>query len=571
MPPAPPPPRDTAGSGWDEDTWDDNEWDDTEWDEAESEHLPYGVDPRWHAFDYAETVPYHQHVPLHTAYLQTGASLPPPPPPPPRSDVGGASAPHGGLGGASAHHVGVGGASANHDGVDSAGARGSVSNMPDLSKILLSPVASTPEETARLEKLRGMETKERNAAYNKFKRQMNSPFECKQADPEMLSIWSQAVASKNRRMTTAMFEHFTMVGGDFKSMKVSMKLTRTTVHSNLDKDGWLTISQIAKMYGLPYVHVSIVKMTDRKRALGLCRMHPEAPDDDFMTLFDCKMEMSKQTVEAAAMDRTLSTELIVDDQDTAARVLVASRGMFDEMTLPGLPANQASAASNGYNNLYEGSLQFPMCRGSRLADDWADGNHRHCASSESGTPQKDPAATKDDPKKESAPAGGGASAESYEVMMEKARLELATQAEIVKAEKKKKNDERKLKLKDVRMKDPVVLAKHWADLIVADLTDAKKLVLKLQEDKLSSALTTELHQMNTELEKHFVTLQKFATGVEKASPELVATAVEGAQAVIDQMRPLFDRGEASADEEFMDESNEDIAVRETETQHLMGL
>ena len=95
------------------------------------------------------------------------------------------------------------------------------------------------------------------------------------------------------------------------------------------------------------------------------------------------------------------------------------------------------------------------------------------------------------------------------------------------------------------MKDPVVLAKHWADLVVADLTDAKKLVLKLQEDKLSSALTTELHQMNTELEKHFVTLQKFATGVEKASPELVATAVEGAQAVIDQMRPFFDRGEAA--------------------------
>lgn len=29
--------------------------------------------------------------------------------------------------------------------------------------------------------------------------------------------------------------------------------------------------------------------------------------------------------------------------------------------------------------------------------------------------------------------------------------------------------------------------------------------------------------------------------------------------------------EASADEEFMNESNEDIAVRETETQHLMGL
>ena len=129
--------------------------------------------------------------------------------------------------------------------------------------------------------------------------------------------------------------------------------------------------------------------------------------------------------------------------------------------------------------------------------------------------------------------------------MEKARLELATQAETVKAEKKKKNDERKLKLKDVRMKDPVVLAKHWADLVVADSTDAKKLVLKLQEDKLSSALTTELHQMNTELEKHFVTLQKFATGVERPSSELVAAAVEGAQAVIDQMRPLFDRGEAS--------------------------
>jgi hypothetical protein len=221
-------------------------------------------------------------------------------------------------------------------------------------------------------------------------------------------------------------------------------------------------------------------------------MHPEAPDDDFMTLFDCKMEMSKQTVEAATMDRTLNTELIVDDQDTAARVLVASRGMFDEMPLPGLPANQASAASNGYNNLYEGSLQFPMCRGSRLADDWADGNHRHCASSESGTPQKDPAAKKDDAKNEDPAAkkdDAKTSAESYEVLMEKARLELATQAEIV----------------------------------------------------------------------------------ERPSSELVAAAVEGAQAVIDQMRPLFDRGEASADEEFMDESNEDIAVRETETQHPMGL
>ena len=68
-----------------------------------------------------------------------------------------------------------------------------------------------------------------------------------------------------------------------------------------------------------------------------------------------------------------------------------------------------------------------------------------------------------------------------------------------------------------------------------------------------------------------MTLQKFATGVERPSSELVAAAVEGAQAVIDQMRPLFDRGEASADEEFMDESNEDIAVRETETQHPMGL
>ena len=182
-------------------------------------------------------------------------------------------------------------------------------------------------------------------------------------------------------------------------------------------------------------------------------------------------------------------------------------------------------------------------------EDIADGSHRHCASSESGTPQKDPAAKKDDAKNEDPAAkkdDAKTSAESYEVLMEKARLELATQAEIVKTEKKKKkNDERKLKLKDVRMKDPVVLAKHWADLVVADLTDAKKLVLKLQEDKLSSALTTELHQMNTELEKHFVTLQKFATGVERPSSELVAAAVEGAQAVIDQMRPLFDRGEAS--------------------------
>ncbi len=101
-----------------------------------------------------------------------------------------------------------------------------------------------------------------------------------------------------------------------------------------------------------------------------------------------------------------------------------------------------------------------------------------------------------------------ADATSYEGMLAKAKEDLKVQAEKEKEEKKAKSILKQRAMKEVRANCPKVLAKHWADLLVSDLSDARKLVTRLKIDSMSSQLTSELIKLCDALEKSFDILNR---------------------------------------------------------------
>ena len=279
----------------------------------------------------------------------------------------------------------------------------------------------------------------------------------------------------------------------------------------------------------------MISLAKRKEALGLVRKHPEAPDDPFMTMYDCMVELSKTKKEIVKQSMALSGTVTADDSAAAARVLAASSHMFDAPVLPGTPANLVEKMDDlqgSQPDLYLDSASYPWgspCLETRGFPETPLGK-QEVTSTASGKDGKDD--------------GQGSSPPSYEEVLQQARLDLKKAHDADKAEKAAKSAVRKAKMKEERAKDPRKLAKHWADLVVADLSDSKKLFLKLKEDKMSCALTQSLGELNDRLEAEFLSLQRIATAAGDAEGNAVGDVVARAQKIIDEMRPVFDRGES---------------------------
>jgi hypothetical protein len=64
-------------------------------------------------------------------------------------------------------------------------------------------------------------------------------------------LTAKASAAPGRKLTSQLFEHWIMAGGDATKTKVDLQIKKTEKASSLDKDGWLTQSQIARHYNLP--------------------------------------------------------------------------------------------------------------------------------------------------------------------------------------------------------------------------------------------------------------------------------------------------------------------------------
>ena len=120
-------------------------------------------------------------------------------------------------------------------------------------------------------------------------------------------------------------------------MSGSLNMTRTVEHETIEKDRWFTQSQLAGHYNLPIDHLSILNIVNKKKALGLFRLHVEAPEDPFMTMYDCMAEMSKAKKESRKFEQNLSVALDAADPETAATLVQNSLPLFAELHMPGLP------------------------------------------------------------------------------------------------------------------------------------------------------------------------------------------------------------------------------------------
>jgi len=160
-----------------------------------------------------------------------------------------------------------------------------------------------------------MSKKDRNTTYNKFKTAMNTPVDHKKPPKAICDAWAAAISCTSRKATTHMFEHFVMTAGDYTEMLATITGTRVHEESSEEKDRWFTQSQLAGHYNLPIEHPSILNIIGKKKALGLYRLHSEAPEDAFLTLFDCMAEMSKTKKDIMRVSASLSATVVPDSVD----------------------------------------------------------------------------------------------------------------------------------------------------------------------------------------------------------------------------------------------------------------
>ena len=118
------------------------------------------------------------------------------------------------------------------------------------------------------------------------------------APPEVIMQWQSAARAKSRSQKTALFIERFSKHGKFAEMTLNFKATKDSIAESTEADGWLTESQIRRLYNEEEGAQPITNaLKAKKLAEGLVKAHPELPDLPAARLYSCFTELSSKRQE----------------------------------------------------------------------------------------------------------------------------------------------------------------------------------------------------------------------------------------------------------------------------------